>query len=125
MRQDESLSGAVKWLERFDPVSGWMEPTSNIPAPHSSHLVRLTAVLAILERRGDRLDDAIERAAGELPEGYIVRIEVETGCACFYVYDPEGVLLDFDEGDNDQSLSDKMNAAVEYARDHHGEVSHD
>lgn len=58
------------------------------------------------------LGAALERAAGELPEGYEVRVEVERGCGTVALYDPDCDRIEEFLGDG---LGEQVVNAIEYA----------
>lgn len=55
---------------------------------------------------------AVQRAAGELPEGYDLHIEIErdAGCVRLYLPDSDASLADFGGGD---TFADEINSAVD------------
>src|SRR5574343_449826 len=57
---------------------------------------------------------AIERAAGSLPRGYSIEIEIENGAATVRLYDDEVCRLGYD-GDGD-TLAGEINTATDTAR---------
>jgi hypothetical protein len=65
------------------------------------------------ENRWMELGKAIERAAGELPEGFDLYVELERGAgvAVLHLPDTDASKHDFD-GD---TLADHINAAIDYA----------
>lgn len=57
---------------------------------------------------------AIQRGAGDLPDGYEVEITVERGSACVVLRDPDGNLQSIDV-DSDNRLAAEINAATDAA----------
>lgn len=68
------------------------------------------------ERDADQLNAAIQRAAGDLPAGHMIRVEVENGAGWVEWEDDEGFVqfVDSDEG----SLAERVIAAIESANAH-------
>jgi hypothetical protein len=62
------------------------------------------------------LDENINRAAAELPYGWIIEIKIEAGAAWICLYDYEGSLVDI-SGD-DRTLNEQVSEAISYAREH-------
>ena len=64
------------------------------------------------------LGKAIQRAAGELPDGWQIVLEVELGSGGFTLYDAEGAGQEDDHyGDPaDCTLAERLNAAIDAAR---------
>jgi hypothetical protein len=60
---------------------------------------------------------AIQRAAGELPEGWDLHIEIEAGAGIVRLYPPDSdaCLDDFGGGD---TFAEEINAAIDYAIKH-------
>jgi len=58
------------------------------------------------------LGKAIKRAAGDLPEGYELTVEVEKGAGIAILYDPEGFDIGGLDGD---TLADQINRAIDKA----------
>lgn len=55
---------------------------------------------------------ALQRAAGELPEGFEIRVEVERGAGTARLYGPNGDEIEGIEGDG---LADEINEAIDTA----------
>jgi hypothetical protein len=55
-------------------------------------------------------------ACRDLPEGWILSLEMENGSGCFVLFDPEGEGIEFDEyASVDDTLVEKGLKAVAYA----------
>lgn len=61
------------------------------------------------------LEENINRAAAELPEGWIIEINVERGAGWVSLYDNEGMSVVICE---DGTLSEQVSDAIDYARKH-------
>lgn len=59
---------------------------------------------------------AIQRAAGELPDGYEIHLEVERGAGTVRLYDPSGDEVDGIEGD---TIADEIIEAISIAKGEH------
>ncbi len=70
------------------------------------------AMLDEKEKRWLELGKAIEEAAGSLPDGYELHVEVEKGAGSVALYDPDCDRIEQFEGD---TLADQANEAVAYA----------
>lgn len=67
----------------------------------------------LMEQREDyAIGAALQRAAGELPEGYEIRVEVERGAGTVRLFGPEG---DGIEGIEADTLADEINEAIDAA----------
>jgi hypothetical protein len=60
-----------------------------------------------------RIDDLLEMAARDLPEGWSVRIEVERGAAWVKTVAPDGVEYDIDS--DEAEIADLVRDAIEVA----------
>ena len=60
-----------------------------------------------------RIDDLLEMAARDLPEGWSVRIEVERGAAWVKAIAPDGVKHDIDS--DEAEITDLVRDAIEVA----------
>ena len=60
-----------------------------------------------------RIDDLLEMAARDLPEGWSVRIEVEHGAAWVKAIAPNGVEYDIDS--DEPEIADMVRDAIEFA----------
>jgi len=60
-----------------------------------------------------RIDDLLEMAAGNLPKGWSVRIEVECGAAWVKAIAPNGVGYDIDS--DEEEIADLVRDAIEVA----------
>jgi hypothetical protein len=57
--------------------------------------------------------DPVQRACGELPEGWEIEILLENGAGCVYLIDPKGERTDFDNADKfDWTIHDAIEAAL-------------
>lgn len=65
-------------------------------------------------RKRAALHDAMERAANELREGWIIEVNVERGAGYVVLSDEQGNLLSIDGAD--QTLSEQVDAAIAAAR---------
>lgn len=63
----------------------------------------------------DKLFDAIQMAAGQLPEGWIVELCIERGAGWVELYDPDGARHELKEMP-DASLAEEVDAAVDEAQ---------
>lgn len=61
-----------------------------------------------------RIDDLLEMAARDLPEGWSVRIEVERGAAWVKIVAPDGVEYDIDS--DETCIAGLVQDAIEVAR---------
>jgi hypothetical protein len=60
------------------------------------------------------IDEAVNIAAGHLPEGWIVAIEVERGAGWVALHDGDGEAVDFDTSP-DKTLGEQLHDAVNHA----------
>jgi hypothetical protein len=61
------------------------------------------------------LEQRIEDAAGILPEGWSITIEVENGAASIVVHRPDGTVAHID--DDERDISELFSCAVAFVRD--------
>jgi len=67
-------------------------------------------------RRFVEIGQAVNRASGELPEGWDLHVELENGAGTVRLYDPSGDEIDEEFHDHD-SFGASITQAVEYAVD--------
>ena len=67
-------------------------------------------------RKDAEVGSAIQRAAAELPAGYIVGISVEADAATVELCFPTGHIKSMDVHDDDNRLAAEINAAIDAAR---------
>lgn len=57
------------------------------------------------------LDEALQKAAGVLPHGYMIHVGVERGAAWIELYNPDGDEINFDSSP-DKTLAEQLNDAI-------------
>lgn len=82
-------------------------------AEAQEELRELTKRLAMTSR-GAKINDAIERAASILPEGYLVSIEIERGAGTVALRTPDDARLVMDD-DSDCRLASEIDCAIALA----------
>jgi chromosome segregation ATPase len=80
-----------------------------------SRVERFRAHVAALKAKFEGLNDAVEEACGELPEGWSVGIDLERGAATVYVFDPEGESEMVHE--DETKVADLIRAAIRKAKE--------
>jgi hypothetical protein len=80
------------WSYMICTIRGEVNPFSERQMARNAadEIERLRAEVAALKAQPDPLNDAVEEACGEMPEGWSVGITLERGAATVYVFDPEG-----------------------------------
>ncbi len=58
----------------------------------------------------ESFSESINRAARDLPEGYVITIEIEKGYGCVELIDPSGNIYTF--GERDASIEDQFEMAM-------------
>ena len=88
----------------------WAKAIRNLVAERDA----LAAEVAALKAQADPINDAVEEACGELPEGWSVGIDLKRGAATVYVFDPEGESEMVHE--DETSVADLIRAAIRKAK---------
>jgi len=60
------------------------------------------------------IDRVMEDAARELPEGYVIEVNVESGAAWINMYGPDGSDIELPEC-VDSTLAEQIDSAIEHA----------
>lgn len=80
-----------------------------------SRVERFRAHVAALKAKFEGLNDAVEEACGELPEGWMVLIYLERGAGWVDLSDPDGDCIEVHE--DETSISDLVREAVRRAKE--------
>jgi hypothetical protein len=90
------------------------EPVSNADELNLE-ITRLRAQVAALKAKFEGLNDAVEEACGELPEGWMVLISLERGAGWVDLIYPDGRMHEVHE--DETSVSDLVREAIRRAKE--------
>ncbi|MEQ9725219.1 hypothetical protein ABRP29_06215 [Pseudomonas sp. WHRI 8822A] len=109
----EALVSMVSGVTGLTPPSGQPLPDF-IQAPVDRAVERIRALLCEQLEGTVPLYEAVERACGELPDGWSVLLNMERGSGCVELYDSNGVQIDDFPSDHER-LDYTINDAIEHS----------
>ncbi len=104
--QVNALRYPTSIMVRID--DGWITPSDAV-----REITRLRAEIAALKAH-DPLNDAVEEACGELPDGWQVIINMERGAGWVDLFDPDGDCIEVHE--DETSVANLVREAVRRAK---------
>jgi len=109
----EERREAIKII--FDCTRYWPSPREHrVFKGLLAEITRLRAELAAL-KANDPLNDAANHACGELPEGWMVSVDLERNAATVWLVDPANNYTDVHE--DETSISDLVREAIRRAKE--------